>query len=1142
MASSDDALNASATFEPSPEPAGPLLVTPAGFRPNKIFVGMERELQELHEKLLDPDTRAKGSACVILWCLSGGGKSHLARQYVYGHREHYPGGIFWVRARSKVEITCDFWDIAQKVALKDVQDPRTATYEHDAEKFVQTVRLWFEKRQGWLLVFDGIAIDQDAEKSDLQAFIPDGRGGSVILTSVDKSLAGSRRLCSPSPIKVSSLAEHEARELLFQDLLLRQPSSAEVEKATEIVRRVGRLPLAIHAIGYRIRATGEPLASYRIRTYSSESKLREPFLDIMNDLERLRHTEARNLINVLGFFGRHVPFGMIHLGIPALLKAGVDVRASEAGRDADLNTTVSILIRYALVERNEPDDSASHGSHPSLVEAIDMLKMHGVVQSIFCDELRAAGLLQDWLDHAVTLFCASYAAADARIKRVGGERDGGGGGGGGGGGARGLVKDYREYELHGKRLLEHVTKHGKRIRGLEAAETHLTYILDLIAGEIRRRTPQSSQEVVIGQEIQVSVFDRTSSTSEPDGPETPLGGDSRASSVRLLHDTDPTHGGFAPYPIITPNPPSLLVPLPDEDDGYLSDMERRTKPATVRPARSRTGQMPFDASTHADMTGPRVHRTISRRNQHRPRDSVSPWRSVSRAVSTPKVSAITALPHATTTGPRAARDERSPSPSEAQAFLRALRERSPPSAGENSRRRDRPWLRRPSGSETAARRVRQPRPSPTSPRLPTTSVAIPDMPSTPEAADEVSVSLPTSLSSLMPGAVPMARGGSEGSSRGLGGRELHSTAQMALAQSIQNSTVGGVLARPRLARPTDSKRSVGRPSSPSGRADLPLPSPSSDPDLSTRPALSPRPHRTSWQSASPSHHFNRTRGGDVSASVRGKTSTDTLVSDSLEEPHRPHKLSSSTGNLPARSEYVLSSNAVSGPGGIPAQGRRPTGYNSEPMSRETSGQSATGAPSVTGTEPSRFPPQFSPYSGASPLIPQSRIRPHSGLRGSPMVPARVSVADATPRYAADQDFAAMGGGGWTTSSSGSGPGLGTGRSTSGGGIHAGGKLTRFGETASVEVGMLPTPAGSGSPSLLRAGPGAAPYPAHSLMPHAGSSQVDLVDPRPVRGRVRGHTSPTGAGPAIGLGVHVAGPTSPRDHDLVRIGSEPHLHD
>ena len=1079
---SEDALKASVTRESSPPPVGALLIMPTGFRPNNIFVGMERQLQELHEKLLDPERRAKGSACVILWCMSGGGKSHLARQYVYTHREHYPGGIFWVRATSKAEITCDFWDIAQKIALQDVQDPRTAMYEHDAEKFVQTVRSWFEKRQGWLLVFDGIAIDQDAEKSDLQALIPDSKGSSVILTSVDRSLAGSHRLRSPSPIKVLPLTEQEARVLLFQELQLRQPSSAEVEKATEIVRRVDRLPLAIHAIGYRIRATGEPLARYRIRTYSSESKLREPFVDIMYDLERLGHIEARNLINVLSFFGRHVPFEMIHLGIPALLKAGVEVRASEVGRGPDLNTTVSILIRHALVERNEPDDSASHGSHPSLVEAIDMLKMHSVVQSIFCDELRAAGLLKYWLEHAVTLFCASYAAADARIKRVGG---GEGSGGGGGGGARGLVKDYREYELHGKRLLEHVTKHGKRMRGLEAAEAWLTYNLSLIASEIRGRTPHSSQDAVNGQEIQVSVFDRTSSTSEADGPETPPRGVSWTPPMRLLDDTDPTYHsptdghGFTE---ITPNSPPHLVPLPGEDDGYQSDMERNKKPAAVRPARSGTGQRPLDASAHADTTGPRVHRTISWRNQHRPRDSVSPWRSVPRIVTTPKVSLFSALPQATTTGLGAVHVEKSPTPSEAQAFLKALWEGSPPSAGEWSLRRVRPWLPRLSRSETAAQRVRQPRLSPTSPRSPTTAVAIPAVPSISETADEVSMSLPASVSSPMPGAVPMARGGSEGSSRGRGGRDLNPTAQMALTQSMQNSMVRGVLARFRLAQLTGSKRSVGRSASPSGRAHPPL------------------------------------ADGNASASVRSKMSMDTLAGDLLDEPHKPRKLSSSTGNIPLRSAYVISSN------GIPSQGHRPGGYSSEPMSRETSGQSATGAPSVTDTEPSRFPPQFSPFSGDSQLIPQSRIRPHSALRGSPMVPGRVSVANATPRYTADENLSAMGS--WTTSLSGSGPGVEMARTTSGGGIRADGKLTQFGETVPVEVGVLLTQPGSGSPALLRGGPGSAPYPAVSLMPHAGSSQVDLVDPRPVRGRVRGYTSPTGAGSAIGLGVHVPGPTSP----------------
>ena len=77
-------------------------------------------------------------------------------------------------------------------------------------------------------------------------------------------------------------------------------------------------------------------------------------------------------------------------------------------------------MRYALIERNEPDD----GDYPSanrdcLVEPdpIDMLKILSVVQKFCCGSLNERQILSTWLKYAVRRFTYSYSQADLKIKK-----------------------------------------------------------------------------------------------------------------------------------------------------------------------------------------------------------------------------------------------------------------------------------------------------------------------------------------------------------------------------------------------------------------------------------------------------------------------------------------------------------------------------------------------------------------------------------------------------------------------------------------------------------------------------------------------------------------------------------------------------
>lgn len=548
------------------KPTEPYFIVPPGFRPNTFFVGLEKAYAELDKRLFDK-RRRDGTACVLLHGQPGGGKSHLARHYVHKNRKRFPGGIFWITASSKEGNTHAFWDIKQKVVARDSPDLCDGVNSND---FVQLVKTWFESRHEWLMVFDGITVERDEDTTDLADFVPDSKDSSIIYISRARNLESKQRLLRPFPIKVGPLKEEEAKKLLFKELHIKKPTEAENKKATELVKQIGGLPLAINAISHRLADTHEPLTKYKLST-SADPGIEGTYNKILDDLQRLGYMEAWNLISILCWFAQDLPFEMVHLGLKILKAEKVDVRATEGTGQPDIDNTIAILMRYALLERNEPDDKESMSSSRDSLnepEPIDMLKIHSVVQNFRCESLNAMGSLPQWLGYAVKLFSHSYHQADVRINLKP---------------EPGRVSDYRYYETHGKWLWNHTLHYESRTQSLEHIRALLLPTLKMIGHEIRERESKSSQESLLHGVFQISIFDRTSSSSDsgPIGPPTP---DYRPTPPPLANETDfgfekgttmdsPASIGTA-SPGIRPKIVGYSPRLPEyEDPGYASDRE-----------------------------------------------------------------------------------------------------------------------------------------------------------------------------------------------------------------------------------------------------------------------------------------------------------------------------------------------------------------------------------------------------------------------------------------------------------------------------------------------------------------------------------------------------------------------------------------
>lgn len=583
------------------KPSEPYFIVPPGFRANTFFVGRDKEYQELDRRLFDKRRRI-GTAAVLLHGQAGGGKSHLARQYVNKNRERFAGGLFWITSKLREERYQAYWMIYQKVISREA--PEMCTPERF---YVDIVKAWFEGKQEWLIVFDGVTLDQDDDATEFQKFIPDSKNSSIIYISRAKNLESKQRLLRPVPIRVGPLKEDDARKLLFKSLdefKKKRPSDADVKRGTELVKKIGGLPLAIDAISHRIADTHEPLAKFNIKSYSADPKMAGTYNKILDDLKSLGYMEAWNLIHVLCFFGQHIPVELINLGLKSLHHDGLKVKSSDGG-SPDLNITFGILMRYALIERNEPDDSSygsGSSSRDSLTgpEPIDVLKIHSVVQRFCCDSLNAKKILPEWLGYAVRLFAYSYHQADVRIKQKP---------------APGRISDYREYLTHGRRLWDHAQTYESKMQSLHDIRVSLELVLAKIKEEIECREPDSSSQESLTERIQqISIFDRTSSSSSsaPSGLEVQIRTPNRPSPLPLpsadenqfgfpLHkpsiDSPRSMGTLTPIsggPRIVGESPQTRFLTFRNDDGYDTDgeasymrtssiMQRERSDMTARP-------------------------------------------------------------------------------------------------------------------------------------------------------------------------------------------------------------------------------------------------------------------------------------------------------------------------------------------------------------------------------------------------------------------------------------------------------------------------------------------------------------------------------------------------------------------------------
>ncbi len=227
------------------------------YRRNPFFTGRAEILAALHESFCSKKTALKTQA---LSGLGGVGKTQIAIEYVYRYHRDYQY-IFWVRGDTREKMLADIAALAMLLDLKE-------RAEQEQRRIVEAVRAWLREQSRWLLIIDNI---EDLRL--VQNFLPGGGRGHILLTTRAQT-TGNIAHC----IDLPEMTLEESTLFLLKrtkriELDAQDTSHADLQKAQDIARVLGGLPLALDQAGAYIEETGCSFANYLCRFQSQHKKL-----------------------------------------------------------------------------------------------------------------------------------------------------------------------------------------------------------------------------------------------------------------------------------------------------------------------------------------------------------------------------------------------------------------------------------------------------------------------------------------------------------------------------------------------------------------------------------------------------------------------------------------------------------------------------------------------------------------------------------------------------------------------------------------------------------------------------------------------------------------------------------------------------
>ena len=240
----EDHVSASATNDAT------LFLAP---RRNSCFCGRENELNAILGIL-----KGNQNSCVdtAIYGLGGIGKTSLAVEYIWRHKNEYPGGIFWISGESNMTFQSSVREMALEMQI--------TSPESDFSFTLMKALTWLKKQSKmWCLVVDNL--DQLEMSEDMRKLLrgkwKQGSRGHVIITTrrEPRELLKETGVEEKSCIELKRLTQEQSVEFLRKKTGRKEGEDNEVR---ELASELGGLPLALDQAAAYIRYLSCSLSDY----------------------------------------------------------------------------------------------------------------------------------------------------------------------------------------------------------------------------------------------------------------------------------------------------------------------------------------------------------------------------------------------------------------------------------------------------------------------------------------------------------------------------------------------------------------------------------------------------------------------------------------------------------------------------------------------------------------------------------------------------------------------------------------------------------------------------------------------------------------------------------------------------------------
>jgi tetratricopeptide (TPR) repeat protein len=330
-ASAPTGRNTANSDRPTPVPAAGL---PRSV--GELFKGREDLLRRVHTAL----TRAAQgqSPIVALHGLGGIGKTRVAVEYAWAHRQDYPAVLFAIGDAPEA-LRRNLAGLGQQLGLPQ----REAT---DEAVQLQAVLDWLQSHPGWLLIFDNV--DTRGALMEALRLVGGTAGGHVLMTS---------RLENFPPhfarVSVDLLSPEAAEEFLLQRAPWRRHAADDPARAAELARELGWLALALEHAGAYIDTRRIGFADYLDIWRNSREKVIGWADPSITGYDRSIAETWQVSVEQLTEVGRHLLQRLAFLAPEPVPEFLLDVPVP-AAEDEDLREAIVDLAAYSLVAR-DPD-------------------------------------------------------------------------------------------------------------------------------------------------------------------------------------------------------------------------------------------------------------------------------------------------------------------------------------------------------------------------------------------------------------------------------------------------------------------------------------------------------------------------------------------------------------------------------------------------------------------------------------------------------------------------------------------------------------------------------------------------------------------------------------------------------------------